>query len=91
MKNPPANVGDTGLISDLERSHMPLSMCYTISKPVLKSLGATTAEALAPQSLWCAAREAFAMGSLCMATRVYPLLVTTRERLCTATKTQPQP
>ena len=91
VKNPPANVGDTGLISDLERSHMPLNMCYTISKPVLKSLGATTTEALAPQSLQCAAREAFAMGSLCMATREYPLLVTTRESLCTATKTQPQP
>ena len=44
VKNPPANVGDTGLISDLGRSHMLLSMCYTISEPVLKSLGATATE-----------------------------------------------
>ena len=45
VKNLLANAGDTGLISELGRSHMLLSMCYTISEPVLKSLGATGAEA----------------------------------------------
>ena len=32
-KNLPVNVGDTGSIPDLERSHMPRSLCTTSTEP----------------------------------------------------------
>ena len=65
VKNPSANLGDTGLIPD-----PGISTCHRAAKPmghslepVLWSLGATTAEALGPWSPCSATREATAVRS----------------------------
>ena len=61
-KNPPANEGDTGSIPGQGRSHVPwgqLSLCTTITKPVLES---PQAQRLRPRSL-CFTREATTMRS----------------------------
>ena len=79
VKNPPANAGDTGLIPDPRRSHMPgsnkahvpqlLRLCSRAREPQLLSSCAVTTEACAPQSLCSATGEAIAMRSLSTATR----------------------
>ena len=51
VTNPPANVGDTGLIPDLGRSHRVaeiLSLCATTVEPVFCSLGVPTTEPTCP-------------------------------------------
>ena len=51
VKNPPASVGDTGLIPGLGRfphAVEQLSPCAIATEPVLWSLGATTTEAREP-------------------------------------------
>ena len=90
-KNSPANAGDTGLIPDPGRFHMPswneacrpelLSPCSRAHKPLLLSprtwsLCSTTGEAAAVRSVSATAREK-------------PPLSATRESPSTAMKTQP--
>ena len=61
VKNPPASVGDTGLIPGLGRlapAIDQLSPCATATEPVLWSLGATATGAREPWSLRSATREA---------------------------------
>ena len=85
VKNPPANVGDTGPILDLGRSHVPQSKCTTTIEPVLKSPVAkllspheAAAEACALYSPRSTTREAQGMRSPHSTTGVRPLLSTTR-------------
>ena len=63
VKNPPANAGDTGLIPDRGRSHMPRGNQASVS-PLLKPMHP---------------REAMAMRSLCSGATDHPLLPATRE------------
>jgi len=72
----PANAEDTGLVPGPGRSHMQLS-----PHP-------TTTEGHTPWSPRRATREAAVMRSPSTATRAQPPLAATRERLCTAIKTQ---
>ena len=60
VKNPRANAGDAGLIPDLGRFHMQLSLCATITKVLPQGPCATTPEACITQSPCSATREATA-------------------------------
>ena len=70
IKNPTAHTGDTGLIPDPRRSHMPRSNLAHRSQ--LLSLRAVAPEACAPQSLRSATREAAAMRRPCTKTAEEP-------------------
>ena len=71
VKNPPANVEDTGLTPGQGRFHVmeQLSPCATTTEPVLWSPQASVTEAPVPYRPCSATREATAMRSPCTTTR----------------------
>ena len=79
VKNPPANAGDTGSLSGLERLHMLWD--HQACAPQLRSPCAATTEAHMSQSP-CATGEAAAMRSLHSNYRVVPAHCNQRKPTC---------